>query len=140
MTDVKGRDTVVFISDDDVTYEQISGVKEASFSTGGEPIDVTDNDSAGWRTFIGGLNGYTFSLTMNYDEADAGQDLLRAANETPGSKLYMKYRPRGTGTGYREVLFEAFLSSYEDGGAVDGAIEVTSEMQGSGAPTFQNQS
>lgn len=139
MGDVKGRDAVVLISDDDVTYQTLTGLKDHSWSVDGEPIDVTDNDSGGWREFLGGLSGATFSMTINYDEADAAQDLIRAANESPGAKLYAKYRPRGTGTGYREILFEAFISSVEDSGAVDGSVEMSVELQNSGQPTFQNQ-
>jgi hypothetical protein len=76
---------------------------------------------------------------MNYEEEDAGQDILRTANEN-SSSLYWRVRPKGDNAGDDEYIWsESVITSMELGGAVDGLVELSADVQLSGAPTIQAQ-
>jgi len=138
MADITARSGKLDVSTDGVTYTDIGGIKDYDLSYDGGTIDVTDFDSAGWTELLAGIRSASISLTMNYDEADAGQDKIRTGNEN-GSILYWRIRPRGDGTGLQETIFQGIITGLSESGATDGAVECSVDVATTGAPTIQNQ-
>jgi predicted secreted protein len=139
MADVLGRTAKLAVSAVGVTYTPVGGVKDVSNPHSRGTIEVTDNDSAGWKESLNGIGSFTVSVTMNYNEADAGQVIIYTANEAPAA-LYFRYRPKGDDVGVsKEFIFKANITSVEAGSAVDGAAELTLEAEGTGALTHQVQ-
>ena len=138
MGDVAGYNATVAISTNGSSYTAIGGVKDASLAKGHSPFDVTDFDSGAWEEAIAGRGAWTFDFTMNYDEADTGWELL-VAQHLLNTKLYFRYRPRGDTTGYKEYIFQGFVTALDDSSPNDGAAETSCSVQMSGTPTRQNQ-
>lgn len=107
----------------------VAGVRELGFSVGGEAVDVTNNDSEGWRTLIdaAGVNSvdipisgvlvddYLRQAAINGAPIDSG---LRMQNATlvrrDGSMLSGTFYMQGyseTGAHDGEITFEATLMS-----------------------------
>ena len=139
MGDVRGFDGKLAASADGVTYTDVGGVTEAGISNARGKIDVTDWDSAGWRENLAGFGELTLTFTHNYDESNAGQDIIRTAAQA-GNQLYFRYRPAGDGSGTKdEVIGKYLLDSYEDSSPNEGAVTSSGSASSTGAPTFQQQ-
>lgn len=142
MADQTGRKIRVDISSDNFSGsdEDLSGVKDFTITHGTETIDVTDNDSGNYKEALVGFQSATASITMNYDEADAGQDLLRAANEG-GLQYYLRIRPEGDNATSREIIWKFTCTSLTDPAASsDGVEEISADVEFTGTPTIQPQS
>lgn len=138
MGDVKGRDLTLAYSPNGSSYTDIAGVKDVSMSGSADTIDVTDNDSGGWKEHLDGEKSLTMSVTANWDEADTGLMAVFDAWEN-GTTIYLRYRPRGDGSTYQEIIGSGTVTSFEESAAHDGAAEVSFEWALSGAPTIQAQ-
>ena len=139
MADVTARIGKVAVSTDNVTYTDLGGVKDYDFSrTDGETIDVTDFDSGGWKEHLVGLAGGSVSFTMNYDEADAGQDILRTSNSAR-TQIYYRIRPMGDNSGDAEYIWQGTITSLTISGSVDSAVEMSADVEFTGTATEQAQ-
>lgn len=139
MADVAGRDYVLEVSTNGSSYTEVGGLKSASDSFSHNMIDTTDNDSAGWSSSMSGTSTLTASFTLNYDELDSGQDMIRTSNEGKTS-LYYRLSPAGRTAGNREIKGQAYITSFEDPSAsFDGVEEISMEIQFTGALTIQAQ-
>lgn len=138
MGDVKGRDETLAVSTDGSSYTDVGGLVDVSYSGSADTIDVTDNDSAGWKEHLDGEKSVSISITANWDEADTGLGMILTAF-SGGSTLYVRHRPRGDGSGYKEFIGSGTITSFEESQSHDGKAEVSAEWQLSGAPTIQNQ-
>ncbi len=142
MADQTGRTLRLDISSDNFSAsdEDLGGVKEFTLTYGTDTIDVTDNDSGNWRELLVGLQSATASITLNYDEANAGQDLLRAANEG-GLMYYIRIRPEGDNATSRETIWRCIVTSMTDPSAsTEGGQEISADVQFTASPTIQAQS
>ena len=139
MGDVKAFDGELAVSAAGSAYTVVGGMTDASLSNSRGKIDVTDWDSAGWKESLPGFGELSLSFTHNYDEAEAGQSIIRTAAQT-GAQLYFRYRPAGDLTGVgKETIFLANLDSYDDGGGGEDKVSSSGSASSSGAPTFQTQ-
>jgi len=139
MGDVRGFDGKLAVSAAGSVYTDVGGVTEVGFSHARGKIDVSDWDSSGWKENLVGFGEITLSFTHNYDEADAGQDIIRTAANA-GSQLYFRYRPGGDGSGTKdEMIGKYMLDSYEDSSPNEGAVTSSGSASSTGAPTFQAQ-
>ncbi len=138
MGDIPARFGKFSVSAAGSVFTALGGVTNVTDSQSGDAIDVTDFDSEGWREFLVGLQGKTMSLTLNYDEAEGGQDIVRTSAEN-GTIIYYKWRPRGDGVGLLETTVQAVITAIEDTSAVDSKVEMTLELQVSGKPTIAAQ-
>lgn len=112
------------------TFTTIADLKEASISQAGNNQDVSTFDSD-WTRRIQGLKDATYSLSGYYNGADtAGQGALRGSwlNDSP---VFVQFLPDGT-TGFQQ---EVKVSTFEVSAAVDGAQEVSIELEGNGPIT-----
>jgi len=130
MAKTKGLSTVVQISTDDSAYNTILDINEVS-----HPLSANNEDvSAFGDTFVERLQTIkdaTYSLSGWYNNADTtGQIAIRNAL-IGDSALYVKVLYDGT-NGYKQ---QVVVSSFEVSSSVDGVVEVSIELEGTGAVT-----
>jgi predicted secreted protein len=112
------------------SYNDIAGIKSTSMNLSGGTIDVSAFGTEAVER-IAGLKGGSYSLSGNY-EADAnGQGVVRTAVQSHSS-VFIRFLPDGT-AGWQQ---ECFVSAYNVTAAVDGAVEVSIELEGTGAITL----
>lgn len=125
---IAGKNLVVRIATDaSGPFSTVGSLKEASISQSGNNQDVSTFGSD-WMVRIQGLRDASYSLSGYYDAADAaGQVAIRSAwlNDTP---VFVQFLPDGS-TGFQQ---EVKVSTYEVSASVDGAQEVSIELEGTG--------
>lgn len=127
-----GRDLTV-----DWSATTLVGIRTRSLSSSAEAVDVTTDDSLGWRTLlaqpgmqsaeisVGGVTNDEVLIAAMYAGDVLGRTLtsatvnLPSALSVPGS-----------------VEFDAFISSFEITGEHDGAVEFTATLMSSGPITY----
>lgn len=139
MAAIASRNSTIRVSTDGITYTALGKVSDYDVSHDGETIEITNNDSSGYKEFLGGLSSATISVSFFYDEADAGQDIVRTSNEGR-TTIYYEIRPGGAGVGNREIIWQGIITSMSDpSGSTSGAAECSIDVQCTGSPTIQDQ-
>lgn len=109
----------------DEADEPIANLRTKEVSVDREPVDVTDDDSSGWREIIpepGQVN-----VNMSVSGVLANDDLRALAISTDGLKARtLEYPDGGTLTG------DFFLASYSETHEYNAASTFESEIQSSG--------
>lgn len=104
----------------------LAGVRTKSLSINHEPVDVTTDDEAGFRTLLGDVGESSFELSVDGVTKDG--TLFDAATSS-ATKLLTDVtieHPSGTISG------DVFLASYEETGAYNDAITFSATFQSSG--------
>jgi len=130
MAVLAGKDVVVQVSVNDTTYNTVAEMNDMSMSFEGDNIETTvfGND---FISRIQGLKDGSYSLSGFYDATDTnGQVVIRSAwlNDTA---LYVKIMPNGT-AGFKQ---QVRVASFEVSAGVDGAVEVSVDLEGTGTIT-----
>lgn len=114
-----------------VGAQAIGGLTDVNFSGGDVNfIDTTNQDSAGSKTFLGGLiDGGTLDLSGHYDVADAGQSFLYG-NEAETAAVVVTFSDGSTAT------FSGVVGKYETSNPLDDSVTFTCPVKVSGAITF----
>lgn len=124
-----GKDLVVQVSTaSDGTYNTIADLNSATMTHAGNTIDISEM-GVDYVQRIMGLKDCTYSLGGFYDPTDTtGQVRIRNAwlNDTA---LYVAFLPDGS-TGFKQ---EVKVSNFEISASADGAVEVSIDLEGSGA-------
>jgi len=120
------------------SYSNVGEMKDTSFDGAQDLHDATSNDDNLWKVDVVGHKKMTINVTCNYDEADAGQIIMRAGYFA-GSTLMFKYRPRGSTSTYREQLFSANFTSANLAAPTQGVMEESYTLETTGAVTTQAQ-
>jgi len=107
----------------------IAGVQTKSISYAGEPIDITGDDDAGYRTLLGNPGLETLDLSV---EGVTKDTVLRAlALDSSGTLQATDWSllfPNG------DTITGSFnISSYEENGVHNDAVKFTMSLQSSGA-------
>ena len=111
-----------------VTWDSIAiAAREKSITINGEPVDVSDDSSAGWRELLDEAGEMTVDLSIE--------------GITKSSALRDKVGDQGTmtatyPTGMGSVTGTFQLVSYEEGAPYKEATTFTASFQSSGAVTF----
>lgn len=127
---LKGKDVVINVSDDDVTYNQVAELNDGTQTIDGTNIDITEFGDD-WINRIQGLKDGTYSLSGFYAPSDTdGQVAIRDAliNDTT---LYVQFLHDGTNGFQQEVK----VATFEVSASVDGAVEVSIDLEGTGTIT-----
>jgi predicted secreted protein len=126
----KGKNTKIQVSTDDVTYSDVVDLNEGSASIEGDNQDITTfGDSFVKR--IQGLKDASYSLSGFRNSGDTtGQEAILDAllNDTA---LFVKFLGNGT-AGFKQ---EVKVGSFEESSSVDGVVEASMELEGSGTVT-----
>ncbi len=125
-------------SDGGSNYTAIGEVKDSNLDLGQDNHNATSNDDGLWKVEVAGHKQGTLTFTVNYDESDAGQNLLRAAF-LAGTTIMFKYRPRGTLATYKEALFSANPTAMPISIPTEGVKETAASYTSTGAITFPAQ-
>jgi predicted secreted protein len=112
------------------SYNDIAGIKSTSMNLSGGTIDVSAFGTEAVER-IAGLKSGSYSLSGNYETDATGQGLVRTAVQDHSS-VFVRFLPNGT-TGWQQ---ECFVSAYNVSASVDGAVEVSIELEGTGAITL----
>lgn len=127
---LKGKGVVINVSTDDVDYYQVAELNDGTLTIDGDNIDITEFGDD-FINRIQGLKDGTYSLSGFRDPTDTnGQEAINSAllNDT---SLYVQFLPDGS-TGFQQ---EVKVSSFETSAAVDGAVEVSIDLEGTGTIT-----
>ncbi len=116
------------------TYDEIVGIKYATTDTGIDALDTTafsDTTGSGSdRTFLAGLRGHTLTFSGRFERTDTGYAKVATVVYGAFANLFFKVLPDGT-NGYR---FEGIVTSHSVNSAVDNFVEVSFDVQVTGAP------
>lgn len=125
---LKGKSMTIKVGTDGTVWNSVLGIKSASMKNGASNNDI----STFGDTFIGRLQGLkdcSYSLSGFYDSTDTtGQTVIRDAwlNDTT---LWVGFLPDGSAGFEQEVK----VSSFEISGEVNGVVELSIELEGTGA-------
>lgn len=122
---ILGRDAVLTIAG-----QAIAGVTTKGLSIANEAVDVTNDDSLGYRTLMAQSGLSTLDLSVS--GVVQNLELMRSfvTNESKIYTFVMTYTDGST------VTFDSFFSSYSDTGETATAFTFDASFQSSGAYTF----
>jgi len=128
MTANVGR-AIEFAWGDSSPQTVIPGVREKGIQLNGDPVDVTADDSEGWRTLlsVAAEDQVTISLSGVTKDETLMADWFNGNRQQSVTITY----PNG-----RTITGTFFLASYTDTGTYNDAITFEAELQNSGAITF----
>lgn len=123
----QGLSALIESSTNDSAYSTVNDLNSASMSISGNNIDVTDFESS-YIDRIQGVKDCTWSISGFYNDGDTGQDNIRDAllNNTA---IYIRIKYNGT-NGFKQ---QVRVSSFEQSMSPDGTVEVSYELEGTGA-------
>lgn len=107
----------------------LAGVREKSVALNGEPIDVTNDDSDGWRELLEEPGENQVNISVSGITKDAALKTAWFSGERTNT-LTLTYPDGGIITG------SFFLATYTDTGPYNDATTFEAEFQSSGAPTY----
>jgi TP901-1 family phage major tail protein len=125
---------VTFLWGDDSPQEEIPGVREKGIELSGEAIDITSDDSDGWRELLSvpaqnevniSISGVTKNTTL---EAD-----WFAGTRTQAATI--EYRTP-TGTLIASITGTFYLATYTNTGNYNDAVTFEAELQSTGVVSF----
>ena len=112
----------------------VAGIREKSVTLSGEPVDITNDDSNGWRQLLdaAGVNGVEISAS-----GVALDDTLRADWFAGASATARRMQPAAFEyPGGGKISGNFYLSAYSETGAHDGEITFEATFMSSGAVIY----
>jgi len=110
----------------------VAGGREHGITINNEAIDVTDKDSAGWRTLL--ADPATRSVDISFTGLMDGSTYVALALGTTTSALLDDYEIKIDGVG--TIAGDFHVSTVELATPHDDAVELTMSLMSSGAITF----
>lgn len=133
----KGRDAVILVGAASPAATPVGKHMDASLDMTLETADATTNDSGGSKEHEVVFDDGQLTFKCYTDEADTGQDVLATAF-TSKSKIFVIYRPAGTGTGKDSIAFQASVT-LKRGTPMGGLATTDVTLKKSGAFTITQQ-
>lgn len=128
---IAGKNGAVYIDATGGTPAEAADVQSWSLDIGADALDVTAFDDSGWRTFVAGLKGYTGSIEAKWNYSDANQkDFWDNFGASIDFKLYLDEANTKYFSG------TAIVTGVNPKVSVDGTADVTYNIQGTGALTY----
>ena len=125
---MKGKSFVAKTGADGVTWYDIDELNEASMNVAGENIDITKFGDD-FVNRIQGIKDCTYSISGFYDPADTNGQLAMWTAFLADTDIWIAFLSDGSAGFEQEVK----VSSFEISTSVDGAVEVSIELEGTGA-------
>lgn len=128
---LKGKGLKINVSSDGETWNQVAELNDGNMTIDGDNIDVT----AFCQDFINriqGLKDGTYSLSGFYAPDDTNGQLLIRGALLDDDPIYIQFLPDGTSGFEQEVKVDTFDVS----ATVDGAVEVSIDLEGNGTITL----
>lgn len=108
----------------------LAGVRTKSFTIGGEPIDITTDDDAGWRKLLDEAGNKTVDISVSGVTKD-DKLLQEAINSNDRVNTMSLVRPDGG-----SIDGEFFCTSYAETGEYQGAVTFEAEFQSTGVIAY----
>jgi len=112
----------------------IAGVKEKSISYNGEPLDITDDQSGGWRILDPDVGKLSIDLSVS-GYVVSGNNALRSAIKSGTPQLLLQDITITDEVG-GTVECDFFLTSLEESGPEGDSLGFSVSMLSSGQPVF----
>jgi TP901-1 family phage major tail protein len=133
MTANVGRTIIVFWGDED-PQPAVAGIKEKSVSFSGEAVDITNDDSGGWRELLdaAGVNGVEISCSGVALDDTLRADWFSGASATGKrmQKAAFQYKDGG------KIAGTFYLQEYSETGNHDDQITFEATFLSSGVVTY----
>lgn len=110
----------------------VAGGREHTIKINGEPLDITDKDSNGWRTLDSDVS--LRSVDVSFSGLFKTASLITTALNSSAAQLLDDYEIEIEGVG--KFAGDFFLSSLEIGSPHDDNTEMSGELQSSGVITW----
>ena len=127
-----GKSTVFKVDNAAGTLTNISDtLTDVSFP---QSVDTAETSTFGSsaKSYVVGLTDSTLSVSGNFD---ATVDAHLAGVLGQAASLSFEYGPEGSTAGYVKYTGEAYLTSYENSGAIGDVVSYSAEFQVTGAIT-----
>lgn len=127
---VSGRNTLIKVSKDGTTFNTVAELNEGTATIEGDNQDVTRFGDSFVRRILG-LKDTSYELSGFRDASDTdGQEAILDSllNDEP---LFVQFLGDGS-TGFQQ---EVKVSSFEESSSVDGVVEISIELEGTGPVT-----
>lgn len=113
----------------------VAGVRELGFNVNGEAVDVTNNDSNGWRTLLdaAGVNGIDIPISGVLQNDTLRADAINGATIGSGLRMQAATLERADGS---TLTGNWYLQGYSETGAHDGEITFQATLMSSGPITY----
>lgn len=107
----------------------VAGVREKGLNTNGEAVDITNDDSGGWRTLLNaaGVNSVDIPVSGVADDDTLRQEWFSNDRLKPTT---FEYPDGGTVTG------DFYLQGYSETGAHDGEVTFEATFMSSGPAIY----
>ena len=128
---VEGR-KVVLKKGSGVSATVVAGGRTTTIKINNEPLDITDNQSGGWRELHAGFG--VKSIDIDLSAIFKNDELIDIAISTTGSTLLQAYEVDIDGLGVFAGSF--FLNAAEISAPHDNSTEITGTLLSSGAITW----
>jgi predicted secreted protein len=131
-----GHPIVIDVSVDDITYNEVDGLNDVSFSVNRDLADVTAfNDADDAKRKLALLRDVSISVSGDYESGDAtGQKRIRDKFDD-GADLWVRVKFAPTAAvGLQGWKVATKVESHEPSSAVDDKVNWTATMQGNGLP------
>lgn len=119
----------------------VAGIREVGLEVAGEPVDVTNNDSSGWRTLIDAAQVSSVNIPVSGVRLD--DTLLNAwvSGAAPGSgtrlaNTVFEFALESGETTPAQISGNFYLSEYSETGAHDGEITFDATFMSAGAVVY----
>ena len=114
---------------------QVTNVDEWSMDVDDNLLEITSftTGTVQWRTWTPGLNGWTGSITANFDAASTGLTDLRTNTLTPATGTLILYMDKAGGEHFSG---DTYISTMSASAPIDGKVTTTIAFQGNGTLTF----
>lgn len=137
MAEQKGRDLVIKLGDgaSPETFNTIGGATSGTITANNNTVDITSKDDAGVRNLLEGLFGKAFTVSLSGFFSDDTHIGTLRTNMLAGTETnFQVVIPGSSSNGTYEGPF--IITSLEETGEVEGAVQYSVTMESSGAVTF----
>jgi predicted secreted protein len=110
-------------------YNTVAEIKSATMNLGAGEIDVAAFGSV-WEDMIQGLKSAAYSLGGFWKPGDADGQVAIRNQLISGDEIWVQFLPNGV-AGFKQ---QVTCVKFDIGSEVNGAVELTIELRGKGAP------
>jgi hypothetical protein len=138
MAKIQGRLSKVAVGADNVTYNDITGIIDATLNLELAEITTTTHDDGAFESYITGRKNGTIDLSVRWDDAATYQDTIKDAFFN-GTTLYWRFR-MDEATGLDQFVALGFVTSLTPSGPNDDAAGMDATIRLTGTITRSQQS
>jgi TP901-1 family phage major tail protein len=110
----------------------LAGMRSTAFALNNAPVDITNKDSAGWRTLLAAAGVQSFTITASGAFTSSTiEEIFRAAAFARTSNVSYLFFGNGD-----TLTASFFIANYQRDGAFNNEETYSMTLENSGAPTY----